>query len=123
MPQFSRRIRTRLHRSPAVAGETAGEEYIEIDPAELTGVFAAPGWLRDLGIASWLLVGVAAALAGAVWLLALTQTIVVPVIVAAIIASVASPIVGWLQNRGLPRAPTTQRPTSAPGSAPGFTRC
>jgi predicted PurR-regulated permease PerM len=107
MPQFSRRIRTRLHRSPAVEGETAGEEYIEIDPAELSGVFAAPGWLRDLGIASWLLVGVAAALAGAVWLLALTQTIVVPVIVAAIIASVASPIVGWLQNRGLPRAAGT----------------
>jgi predicted PurR-regulated permease PerM len=104
MPLFSNRIRTRLRRSPAREGERAGEEYVEIDPSELTGVFAAPGWLRDLGIASWLLVGVAAAIAGAVWLLAVTQTIVVPVIVAAIIASVASPIVDWLERRGLPRA-------------------
>ncbi len=104
MPLFSNRIRTRLRRSPPREGDTAGEEYVEIDPGELTGIFAAPNWLRDLGVASWLLVGVAAALAGAIWLLALTQTIVVPVIVAAIIASVASPIVDWLQRRGAPRA-------------------
>jgi predicted PurR-regulated permease PerM len=104
MSFFPQRIRTRLRRSPAREGEAPGEEYVEIDPSELSGIFAAPGWLRDLGIASWLLVGVAAALAGAVWLLALTQTIVVPVIVAAIIASVASPIVDWLQRRGVPRA-------------------
>lgn len=100
-----RRIRTRLRRSPAQPGEAGrGEEYVEIDPAELSGLFAAPSWLRDLGIASWLLVGVAAFLAGTVWLLALTQTIVVPVIVAAIIASVGSPLVDWLERRGLPRA-------------------
>ena len=43
-------------------GEKADEEYVEIDPTELRGIFAAPGWLRDLGIACWLLVGVAAAL-------------------------------------------------------------
>jgi putative heme transporter len=100
-----RLIRTRLRRSPARPGEaTAAEEYIELDPAELSGMFAAPGWLRDAGIAAWLLVGIAAFLAGAVWLLALTQTIVVPVIVAAIIAAVASPVVDWLGERGLPRA-------------------
>ena len=77
---------------------------VEIDPRELSGVFAAPTWLRDLGILSWLLVGVAAALVGAVWLLALTQTIVVPVIVGAIIASVASPVVAWLSRHHVPRA-------------------
>lgn len=105
MPRIRQTIRTRLQRSPKpAAGEEAGEEYVEIDPAELGGIFAAPSWLRDLGIASWLLVGVAAALAGLVWLLALTQTIVVPVIVAAIIASVGSPLVDWFENRGLPRA-------------------
>jgi predicted PurR-regulated permease PerM len=97
-------IRTRLRRAASRPGDAPGEEYVEIDPAELSGVFAAPGWLRDLGIASWLLVGVAAALAGAVWLLALTQTIVVPVIVAAIIASVAAPLIDWMEERGLPRA-------------------
>ncbi len=100
-----RLIRTRLRRSPSRPGEAAaGEEYVELDPAELSGIFAAPGWLRDAGIAAWLLVGIAAFLAGAVWLLALTETIVVPVITAAIIAAVASPVVDWLSERGLPRA-------------------
>ncbi|HEY1355713.1 MAG TPA: AI-2E family transporter [Solirubrobacterales bacterium] len=79
-----------------------GEE-IEVVPGEFTTLFQAPQWLRNLGIAAWLLVGVAAALAGAVWLLALTQTIVMPVITAAIIAAVFGPAVDWLKKRGLPR--------------------
>lgn len=76
----------------------------EIEPGELSGLFAAPKWLRDLGVTAWLLFGVVAALTGAVVLLGLTKTIVLPVITAAIIASVTSPAVGWLQDRGLPRA-------------------
>jgi predicted PurR-regulated permease PerM len=101
-----RTIRARLRRPWTGREQTPpeGEEFVEIDASELTGVFSAPQWLRDLGLASWLLVGVAAFLAGAVWLLALTQTIVVPVIVAAIIASVVSPAIDWLERRGLPRA-------------------
>jgi predicted PurR-regulated permease PerM len=102
------RIRARLPRpwgrEHAGAQEPPEDQYIEIDTAELSGLFAAPAWLRDLGVAAWLLVGVAAFLAGAVWLLALTQTIAIPVIVAAIIASVVSPVVDWLERRGLPRA-------------------
>ena len=47
----------------------------EIDPAELSGMFSAPAWLRDLGFSAWLLVGVGAALVGAIFLLAQTQTI------------------------------------------------
>jgi len=70
---------------------------------DLSRVFSAPQWLRDLGFASWLLVGVAAALVGAVWLLSLTHAIVLPVLTAALIASVASPLVGWMHRRGLPR--------------------
>jgi predicted PurR-regulated permease PerM len=102
---MTRTIRGRLLR-PWHRGEHGArqEEIFEIDAAELSGLFSAPGWLRDLGVASWLLVGVAAFLAGAIWLLALTQTIVIPVIVAAIIASVVAPLVDWLQRRGLPRA-------------------
>ena len=53
-------------------------EYIEIDPGELSGVFTAPEWLRDAGMTSWLLVGVALLGVGLIWLLALTQTIVAP---------------------------------------------
>src|SRR5690349_24510895 len=85
--------------------ESAGgeEEVIEIDPGALSGIFAAPKWMRDLGFSSWLLVGVAAALVGLIWLLSLTQTIVMPLITAGIIASVTAPMVGWLRRRGVPR--------------------
>jgi predicted PurR-regulated permease PerM len=79
------------------------EDYIEIDAAELTGVFAAPRWLRDVGLTAWLLVGVALFLVGCIWLLSLTQTIVLPVITAGVIAAVAGPLVGWLQRHHVPR--------------------
>jgi putative heme transporter len=79
------------------------EEGIELGPGELSGIFAAPRWLRDLGFSAWLLVGVAAALVGAIWLLSLTEAIVMPVITAGIVAAVASPLVGWLNRRGIPR--------------------
>jgi putative heme transporter len=96
-------IRGRLRGLRRDRSESPEDEYVEIDPSELAGIFSAPGWLRDLGVASWLLVGIAAAVAGAIWLLALTQTIVVPVIVAAIIASVLSPLVDWLERRRIAR--------------------
>jgi len=70
----------------------------------LEALFAAPKWLRDLGFSAWLLVGVGAALLGAIWLLSLTETIVMPVLTAAIIASVTSPAVDWLGRRRIPRA-------------------
>lgn len=82
---------------------TAEDEVIELEPGALSGIFAAPQWLRDLGISSWLLFGVAGALVGAIWLLSLTETIVLPVITAGIIASVASPLVAWLHRHGIPR--------------------
>jgi putative heme transporter len=42
-------------------------------------------------------------LAGAIWILALTRTIVMPVITAAVVAAVAAPLAGWLARRGLGR--------------------
>lgn len=89
-------------RKPA-KGKAAEDEVIELEPGELSGLFAAPQWLRDLGFSSWLLVGAGAALMGLIWLLSLTQTIVMPVLTAAIIASVATPVVDWLRRHGLPR--------------------
>lgn len=79
------------------------DEVIEIEPGALSGLFAAPQWLRDLGFSSWLLVGVGAAIVAAIWLLSLTEAIVLPVIAAGIIASVASPLVDRLNGRGIPR--------------------
>lgn len=100
-----RRIRARLlRRGESSQAAPPEDEYLEIDPGELTGVFAAPGWLRDIGFSAWLLVGVALFLVGAVWLLSLTQTIVLPVITAAVVAAVASPLVARMHGHGLPRA-------------------
>jgi putative heme transporter len=97
------RLRLRRRKDSGEPGQAA-DEYVEIDASELAGVFAAPSWLRDIGFTAWLLVGFALFLAGAVWLLSLTQTIVIPVITASVVAAVASPLVGWLDRRGLPRA-------------------
>jgi predicted PurR-regulated permease PerM len=93
----------RLRRPGREGAAGAADEVVEIEPGELSGLFAAPGWLRDLGFTAWLLVGAAAALIGAIWLLALTQTIVLPVLTAGIIASVAGPLVDWLKRHGVPR--------------------
>jgi predicted PurR-regulated permease PerM len=72
--------------------------------SELSAVFSAPRWLRDLGVAAWLLVGVAALLVGLTWIAGLTSTIVEPVLVGLVVATVASPGVGWLHRRRIPRA-------------------
>jgi putative heme transporter len=100
--RWSLRGRMRRRKDGGDRG-AAEDEFVEIDAAELTGVFAAPSWLRDIGLTSWLLVGVMAFLVGAVWVLSLTGVIVTPVITAAVVAAVASPLVGWLRGRGVPR--------------------
>jgi predicted PurR-regulated permease PerM len=72
--------------------------------AELSTVFAAPRWLRDLGRTAWLVVGLMVVLAGMIWLLGATYTIGGPMIAAGIVATVASPLVGALQRHRVPRA-------------------
>ncbi len=94
----------RAESPPAAA---ADRTVIEVDQEELnrlSNVFRAPRWLRDLGIASWLLAGVAVLLAGIIWLVAATETITGPVIVGLIVATVTSPIVAWLKTHRVPRA-------------------
>jgi predicted PurR-regulated permease PerM len=102
--------RQRQHHSEEPAAEQPvprTPQVITIDTDQLqalSSVFSAPRWLRDLGIAAWLMVGAAVLLVGLVWLLALTAVIVIPVIVGLVCAAVATPIVSWLQRKGLPRA-------------------
>lgn len=67
-------------------------------------MFRAPIWLRDLGFASWLLVGFVVIVAGLIWLLGKTSTIVTPVLLAAVLGAVAGPIVDALERRRVPRA-------------------
>ena len=74
-----------------------------LQPAQLSGIFRAPAWLRDLGGSSWLAVGVLGLLLGLVWILSLVDTIVIPVVTATIIAAVLSPVVR-AAARHMPRA-------------------
>jgi putative heme transporter len=67
-------------------------------------VFAARAWLRDAGAVAWLLVGIMLVVAGAVGLLSLTSTIVMPVLTAMIIAAVGAPAISWLESHRVPRA-------------------
>jgi putative heme transporter len=97
------RIPGTLRRHRSDGGATNDEPLlIEVEPAQMSGIFAAPTWLRDLGMMSWLMVGVAVLVVAAVALLALLNTIVVPVVTATIIAAVLSPLVRRL-HRHMPR--------------------
>src|SRR5262249_22128617 len=84
------------------AGTVVGPDADQL--RQLSAVFAAPRWLRDLGVASWLLVGVAALLVGLTWVLGITSTIVVPVLVGLVISTVGSPAVSWMHGHRVPRA-------------------
>jgi putative heme transporter len=74
----------------------------EID--QLATAFSPPRWLEDAGRSSWLLVGLVLLLGGVIWLLAETYTIVGPVVVAVVVATVAMPLVGFMQRHSIPRA-------------------
>jgi putative heme transporter len=102
-----RRMRPTLHGWTRHQGGDGDTEFVEIDVRELSGIFAAPPWMRDLGVMAWLLVGITALIAGTVWLLSLTQTIVIPVVTAAILASVLTPLVGLLKRHRVPRGAGT----------------
>jgi predicted PurR-regulated permease PerM len=77
---------------------------VQIDASSLSRVFSAPIWVRDLGLLAWVLVGVELLFVGLTWLLAITSTITIPVVVGAILATVAGPLVSKMQQRGIPRA-------------------
>jgi putative heme transporter len=80
---------------------------VELDADQLrqmSALFSAPRWLRDLGLASWFLVGAALLLVGVVWLMGITAAITMPVAVGLILATVASPVVSWLERHRWPRA-------------------
>jgi predicted PurR-regulated permease PerM len=92
----------RRFRTARTRPDPDGTPTVEFEPHDLAGLFATPAWLRDLGISAWFAVGITLFLIGAIWIVSLTHTIVMPVITAAVVAAVASPVVGWLQGRRLP---------------------
>jgi putative heme transporter len=92
-----------MRRPRMQARERGDDGPIPFEPHELSGLFSAPRWLRDLGVSAWLAVGVALFVVALIWILSLTHTIVAPLITAAVVAAVAAPLVAWLQRRGVPR--------------------
>ena len=97
-------MRFRRHRSDSPGTASTQGASPPLDARTLGSVFAPPGWLRDLGLLAWIIVGVLALLAGVVVLLGLMSTIVMPVITAGIAAAVTSPAVAKLQAHRVPRA-------------------
>ena len=104
----------RIHlRKASGAADASGpdppddDQVISLDEAQLeqlSGVFAAPRWLRDLGIASWLFAGAFIVLAGVIWLIGATAEITGPVVVAFLLACVTQPVVRWLGRHHIGRA-------------------
>jgi predicted PurR-regulated permease PerM len=91
-------------RRPRIRRPEGDEDgAIEFEPHDLSGLFAAPRWLHDLGQSAWLAVGVTLFVVALISLLALTHAIVAPLITAAVVAAVASPVVGWLRRHGVKR--------------------
>ena len=96
----------RLRRHERDEGDPVREQTVAIGAVELdelTTLFAAPRWLRDLGRSAWMLVGVSAFLAVIIWLLGTTYEIVGPVVAGTIVATVAMPAVSSLQRHRVPR--------------------
>lgn len=96
-------LRHRHDGEPDPPQDAAPRLVATIDASQLSGLFSAPQWLRDLGLMTWLLVGIGLVLVGLVWLLGLTSSITVPVILGLVIAAVASPVVDALERRRVPR--------------------
>lgn len=98
------RLSPRFAANDAVVDGAPGERPVaDVAAGELGQVLAPPRWLRNLGTSSWFVAGIALVTVATVWLLALTQTIVMPVIAAAVIAAVASPLVAWLKRHHVGR--------------------
>src|SRR4029453_1209862 len=92
-----------MRRSRIRSRERDDDGSVAFEPRDLSGFFAAPRWLRDLGRSSWLAGGVTLFLVAVIWLLTLTHTIVAPLIAATVMAAVASPLVRWLRDHRVPR--------------------
>jgi putative heme transporter len=94
--------RRRREHDSAPAGPPPNDNVV-LDSGELAHMFEPPPWVRELGLLAWFLVGVGVALFGLIWILGVTSTIVVPVVVGGIVAAVGGPAVAFLQRHGWPR--------------------
>jgi predicted PurR-regulated permease PerM len=100
-------IRSGGHGEEATPAAERAEAQLRLETGdidELATVFAPPRWLEDIGRTSWLFVGAFALLVGIMWFLAATYTIVGPVVVGTVIATVTMPLVSIMGRHRIPRA-------------------
>jgi predicted PurR-regulated permease PerM len=67
-------------------------------------VSSLPVWFQKWGIGAWLVVGMVLVVAGGIWLLEQTSSIVDPLIAGFVLAAVTGVVVDRLEHRGWPRA-------------------
>jgi predicted PurR-regulated permease PerM len=65
--------------------------------------WGVPGWLRTVGLTSWLILGIAGALALGAFVFAVTRGVSIPLIVATVVAAIFVPFVDWLEKHGVAR--------------------
>jgi predicted PurR-regulated permease PerM len=70
---------------------------------ERPGSWGVPGWLRKVGLASWLLLGIAGAAALAGLIFSVTRGVTIPLVVAVIAGAIFVPWVDALRTLGVPR--------------------
>ena len=106
-------MRVRRPRRGDEGGSSGGSpdsgehEIVQLDEdqlGQLSAVFSAPRWLRDLGLPSWLLVGVIFLLVGLILLVGATSEITQPVTAAFVVACVTLPLVRRLAQHRVGRA-------------------
>ncbi len=62
-----------------------------------------PSWVRMIGMTSWYGIGIAVAVAIVAWFISTTSTIIVPFVIAVLLAAMLSPIADRLEKRGVKR--------------------
>jgi putative heme transporter len=70
---------------------------------ERPGSWGVPGWLRKIGLTSWLILGIAGAVTLAGLVFSLTQGVTIPLVVAVIAGAIFVPWVDGLKKLGVPR--------------------
>lgn len=74
------------------------------EPVTNATVWKIPDWYRRVGLASWFLIGIAAAVTLVAVLIAATSELTAPLVLGAFLAIVFLPAADWLDERGLPRS-------------------
>lgn len=92
----------RMKRVIGGADRDDGPKF-DLQPGDTDRMWESPDWLKRAGTMSWYLIGIAIAVLGLLALLYLTKVVVIPLIVAVILAILFSPAVAFLHRHGWSR--------------------